>query len=147
MVTVSPSSVSIEIGDLIARKSPLGWALFGVSGRNIQETRVMHVKLTSPVDLTEFRSTGAMGVKPTFCQCPQTELSKQERDEEILIRNSSEKVGKQWLIPYPWKRNPNLLPDNRVQAEKMLQATEKRLQKNQRDGRNEFCKNIDRRGT
>ena len=38
-------------------------------------------------------------------------------------------VGDQWLMPYPWKRDPKSLPDNRVQAVKRLQAPEWRLAK------------------
>ena len=55
-----------QIGDLIARKSPLGWALLGVSGRNIQETRVMHVKLTSPCRLDRIPEYWSYGCKANF---------------------------------------------------------------------------------
>ena len=34
------------------------------------------------------------------------------------------------MIPYPWNKDPNLLPDNKVQALKKLETTERRLQKN-----------------
>ena len=34
------------------------------------------------------------------------------------------------MIPYPWKRNPCLLPDNRELAEKCLRSTEKRIKRN-----------------
>ena len=47
-----------------------------------------------------------------------------------MISNSCQKIGKQWLIPYPWKKNPEHLPDNRAIAEKKLEATERRLQRN-----------------
>ena len=39
-------------------------------------------------------------------------------------------MGNQWMIPYLWKADPKLLPDNRSQAIKKLEATERRLQKN-----------------
>ena len=57
-------------------------------------------------------------------------MSKAEKYEHDLIWNSAKTVGKQWLVPYPWKDNPEKLPDNIVQAERMLQATEERLAKN-----------------
>ena len=34
------------------------------------------------------------------------------------------------MIPYPWKRDPSLLPDNKQQAIKHLEATERQLSKN-----------------
>jgi len=39
-------------------------------------------------------------------------------------------MGNQWMIPYPWKADPKLLPENRSQVIKKLEATERRLQKN-----------------
>ena len=47
-----------------------------------------------------------------------------------MIEQSAKKVGNQWMIPYPWKKDPNLLPDNKLQALKRLETTERRLQKN-----------------
>ena len=43
------------------------------------------------------------------------------------MSSSCEKVRVQWIIPYPWKRDPNLLPDNKLLALKRLEATERRL--------------------
>ena len=34
------------------------------------------------------------------------------------------------MVSYPWKRDPALLPDNKSQATKKLEATERRLMKN-----------------
>ena len=33
------------------------------------------------------------------------------------------------MVSYPWKRDPALLPDNKSQATKKLEATERRLMK------------------
>ena len=44
-----------------------------------------------------------------------------------IIEDSCKKIGNQWLIPYPWKRDPKELPNNEVQAKKKLEATEGRL--------------------
>jgi len=46
-----------------------------------------------------------------------------------LIEDSCMKIGNQWLIPYPWKRDPKELPNNEVQANKKLETTEHRLSK------------------
>ena len=59
-------------------------------------------------------------------------LSPIERKEAKVIEDSCEKLNGQWLISYPWKRDSCELPDNREQAEKKLEATERRLLKNQK---------------
>ncbi|XP_063952061.1 uncharacterized protein LOC135153433 [Lytechinus pictus] len=56
--------------------------------------------------------------------CPDKEV-----DEQKFIIKACQKKGRQWLVPYPWQRNPKELPDNKVLVEKMLCATEKRLLK------------------
>ncbi len=59
------------------------------------------------------------------------QLSPIERKEAKVIKDSCQKLNGQWLIPYPWKRDPHELPDNREQAKRKLEATERRLLKNQ----------------
>nr|XP_054768267.1 uncharacterized protein LOC129275809 [Lytechinus pictus] len=71
-----------------------------------------------------------MGVESSSCQCYPPKLSKVEKDEYDVINASCQKVGRQWMIPYPWKRDPSHLPDNKMQAERMLAGTEKKLVKN-----------------
>ena len=70
-----------------------------------------------------------MGVEVKPCVCEADKLSQIEREVAKIIKDSCEKVGDQWLMPYPWKRDPKSLPDNKVQAVKRLQATERRLAK------------------
>ncbi len=62
-----------------------------------------------------------------WCLCEPDKLSQVEQQDKILIENSCEKVGNKWLVPYPWKKDPKQLPDNRLQAVKRLEATERRL--------------------
>nr|XP_054775091.1 uncharacterized protein LOC129283281 [Lytechinus pictus] len=119
-----------EKGQLVARKSPLGWVIFGAPKRRNDRMNVLHVKLTSPIDLTDFWSSESMGVQSSSCHCEPSPLSKQEKVEEQIIRESSRKVGNKWEIAYPWRKDPNLLPNNRAQAEKVLCSTEKRLARN-----------------
>ena len=68
-------------------------------------------------------------VKPCFF-CEADKLSLVEREEKLMIEQSATKIGNQWMIPFPWKKDPNLLPDNKVQARKKLETTKRRLQKN-----------------
>ena len=116
---------------MIARKSPLGWVIFGSSTENVDNltTTVLHVRYSEPVDLSDFWTTEAMGVTVKPCTCDVDKQSQVEREEQRVIENSAREVGDQWLIPYPWKRDPQNLPDNKSQAVKRLESTERRLLK------------------
>ena len=70
-----------------------------------------------------------MGVAVKPCLCTEDKLSQVEREEAKIIESSCQKVGKQWMVSYPWKRDPTLLPDNKSQAIKKQEATERRLTK------------------
>lgn len=117
-----------QVGQLVARKTPLGWVVFGGSTETLSSSsRILFVKLSMPVDLTDFWTTETMGVQVKPCVCDADKLSQVEREEAEVISNSCKKVGAQWMIPYPWKRDPNLLPDNKSLALKRLEGTERRL--------------------
>ena len=117
-----------EAANLIARQSPLGWVIFGATpGKHEQVNRVFSVKVPTPIDMTDFWTTETMGVAAKPCECEADKLSPVERRELKIIEDSCQKIGHQWLIPYPWKRDPKELPNNEVQAKKKLEATERRL--------------------
>ena len=120
-----------EAGDYCARKSPLGWVVYGETPQeDIYTKEVLHVKLATPVDLTDFWAIETEGVDAKQCRCDNSGLTKQEALEEEMIRSSARKEGRQWEIAYPWEKDPNLLPNNKFLAEKMLFAAERKLRKN-----------------
>lgn len=120
-----------EAGNVVARHSPLGWVVFGaVPGKQLEASHVYHIKLETPVDMTDFWTTESMGVSVKPCSCEAGKLSQIEREEAKVIEESCEKIDNQWLIPYPWKKDPRQLPNNKSQAIKKLEATERRLLKN-----------------
>nr|XP_054761134.1 uncharacterized protein LOC129267449 [Lytechinus pictus] len=119
-----------QSGKLVARHSPLGWVIFGATNDQATMSTVLNVVLSNPIDLREFWTTESMGVCYSPDNCQLSGLSRQEADECKLISDSCKKVGNQWLVPYPWCKDPNQLPDNRSKAEKMLYATERKLAKN-----------------
>ena len=80
--------------------------------------------------MNEFWSTESMGVEIQPCLREAEKLSQAERQEAKLIEESCIKSGNQWIIPYPWKRDPSLLLDNKEQAIKRLETTERRLSRN-----------------
>ena len=120
-----------EAGNVVARYSPLRWVVFrAVPGKQSEASHVYHIKLETPIDMTDFWTTESMGVSVKPCNCEAGKLSQIEREEAKIIEESCEKIGNQWLIPYPWKKDPRQLPNNKSQAKKKLEATERRLLKN-----------------
>ena len=124
-----------KFDNLIARHSPLGWVVFGAIPGQSASTHVYHIKLEAPIDLAAFWSTESMGVVVKACTCEAEKLSQVEREEAKVIEDSCQKIGNQWLIPYPWKKDPSQLPDNKSQALKKLEATERRLLRNREHAR------------
>ena len=113
-----------EKGNVLTRHSPLRWVVYGAtSEQQPTKSTVLNVMLANPVDLKDFWTTESMGVCHDPEQCQLNGLSKQEEEECKLISDSCQKVGNQWLVPYPLQEDPNLLPGNRIQAKRLLYAT------------------------
>ncbi|XP_033097279.1 uncharacterized protein LOC117101409 [Anneissia japonica] len=93
----------------------------------------MHVMVDKSVNLDDFWTVESMGVDVGNCDC-KAKLSVVENMEAKLIEESSSKVSNQWLIPLPWAKDPMHLPNNKVQATKMLNGLERRLKKNEEHG-------------
>ncbi|XP_071504464.1 uncharacterized protein [Diadema antillarum] len=93
-------------GNLVARHTPLGWVVFGADpDHQAAKNTVLNVMVTDAVDLKDFWTTESMGVCHGPSQYQQDGLSRQEMDESKLISDSCQKVGKQWLVPYPWQKD------------------------------------------
>ena len=71
-----------------------------------------------------------MGVEVKPCVCDADKLTQMEREEAEIISESCQKRDSQWMVPYPWKKDPILLPNKKSLAMKRLESTEKRLKKN-----------------
>ena len=89
----------------------------------------MNVRLAAPIDLTEFWTTESMGVSISPCKCPPNKMTAEEQKGLKLIEESCNLEGKKWTVSYPWKKNPELLPDNYSQVFKKMESTERRLSK------------------
>ena len=97
-----------QVDNLLARKSPLGWIVFGGNSAENKAavTHVLHGKYATPVDLTDFWSTEAMGVEIKPCVCDGDKLTQTERQETRIMDESCTKVGKQWMVPTHGKKIP-----------------------------------------
>ena len=132
-----------EVNHLIARKSPIGWVVFGgKDGETPDASAILHVKYALPIDLTDFWTTESMGVTVKSCLCDAEKLTQIEREEARLIEESCIKVGGQWMVPYPWIKDRSLLPDNRELAVKHLLSTERRLKRDSEQAE-AYCKQME----
>ena len=74
---------------LVAHKSPLGWAIFGLNSNKSDESKqVLHMQAAMPVDVTEFWKMESIGVNVQPCNCKPDEISTEERKELKLIEQS-----------------------------------------------------------
>ena len=80
---------------LVARKSPLGWVIFGSAQGDVsaRTASVFHVRFSTPVDLTDFWTTESMGVQVDPCVCDENKLHQINREEMKLIGESAVKAG------------------------------------------------------
>ena len=110
-------------GMLVARKSPLGWVIFGSNAEDLtlQIKQVSLIRLSQSVDMTEFWMTEALGVSIRPCMGEDAKLSAQEREELKIIEGSCQLQGNRWMMKYPWKRSPFDLPDNYAQVRRKLE--------------------------
>lgn len=127
-----------QVDGYLLRKSPLGWVMFGSSGDPGQSTTVLHVNVTDRTDLTQFWSTEEMGVKLLNCKCKPSDdmkMSPGEREQFNDMWDSCKKVNGRWLVPYPWKKDPKELPNNKKQCMAKLVSIELRLKKNENNAK------------
>ena len=80
-----------EVNHMVARKSRLGWVIFGSTSGDLSNvtTTVLHVKVISPVDLSDFWTTEAMGVQVDPCVCDANKLNQVDREEKMMIEQST----------------------------------------------------------
>ena len=116
-------------GNLVARNSPIGWVVFGCNAECIMPDikQILHIRVAPPVDLTSFWSTESMGVAISPCTCKETQIPPAERAVLKEIEESCQKQDGKWIMKYPWKKNPQSLPNNYPQVLKKLESTERRL--------------------
>ena len=128
---------------LVARNSPLGWVVFGSKAEGVMPDvkLILHIRVATPVDLTSFWTTESMGVAVSPCVCKEAEMPAAEKAVLKEIEESCELQDGRWVVKYPWRRNPQSLPNNYPQVLKKLESTERRLASNP-EYANNYCGQI-----
>ncbi|KAJ8039052.1 hypothetical protein HOLleu_16642 [Holothuria leucospilota] len=117
---------------LVARNSPLGWLIFGSSAtQEVVASSVLHVKLSTPVDLKDFWTSESMGVNPSSCECKPNISSKLEADEGKIISDScKKKLVHSGLSHIHGKRMLSFCPITGHRQKEPSESLKKRLSKN-----------------
>ena len=128
-INYSSSHVGETKGNISPKEEPtwLGDVCSNAEVSMLQIKQVSIVRPAQPVDMTDFLES--MGVSIAPCTCEGAKLSAQEREELKLIEESCELRGNKWIMKYPWKRRPSIVPNNYVQVRKKLESLERRLMK------------------
>lgn len=99
------------------------------SRRDQWEIQNIQHQICDACGLNRLLATESMGVEIKSYLYEPDKLGQIEREEKLITEKSCQKVGNQWLIPYPWKKDPSQAPNRRAQAIKRLESTERRLMK------------------
>ena len=76
-----------QSGHLVARNSHLGWVVFRAASRKIQQANnVLQVSYSTPVGLSKFLPTEAMGVAVKPCICSADKLTQLEWEETRITQ-------------------------------------------------------------
>lgn len=59
-----------------------------------------------------FYALETLGVQAPSCSCLKTTMTKEDRMAMELFKASAVKEENRYVIGLPWKRDPNLLPNN-----------------------------------
>ena len=117
----------------VAKKTKLGWYVIGANEEKSPELCSIH--FVRKIDMEKFYQFETLGVQAVNCPCPKSALSLDEKRAMELMERSCKLDDNRYVIGLPWKRDQNLLPDNRSLAETRLRSLEKSLGKNEEKAR------------
>ncbi|XP_041469930.1 uncharacterized protein LOC121419541 [Lytechinus variegatus] len=137
-------------GNLMARRSPLGWVIFGSTTEGYPEGAVLHVTVNSPLDLRKSLTTEGMKVCNDPQRCQHSRMIEQEDEEFRVISSSSsscEKMEKQWLDQYPRRKDQSRhIPQNLNVADEVSRCVSlDKLNDREMEGLDFLCKTVTER--
>ena len=121
-----------EFGSCIGGSHPL---LKESTEKIVKVATVCHVAKISVKDFFDAENTGISSL-PKCVKCGEHPLGGKNYtiQEELELRQIDEGLkykGNYWESSYPWVKDPNNLPDNRMMALQTLKSTERRLRKDE----------------
>ena len=118
----------------MAKKTKLGWYVIGANEEK-RSPELCSIHFVRKIDIEKFYQFEKLGVQAVNCPCPKSALSLDEKRAMELMERSCKLDDNRYVIGLPWKRDKNLLPDNRSLAETRLRSLEKSLSKNEEKAR------------
>ena len=112
----------------VAKRTRLGWHMIGANKAN-GDLQICSLSLIQKINMERFYAFETLGVQAP-CSCPKTTMTKEDRMAMELFEASCTKEENHYVIGLPWKRDPNLLPNNYALAERRLESLQRSLSKN-----------------
>ncbi|XP_064637049.1 uncharacterized protein LOC135493569 [Lineus longissimus] len=112
----------------VGKRTMLGWFVIGPDKSVDSITSISFVRKENP-DVSRLYNFETIGVRAPNCDCPEDMMSREDKKAMDMFASSCHKDGDRYVIGLPWKKDPSLLPDNRVLAEKRLASLERSLAK------------------
>ena len=116
----------------VGKRTKLGWFVIGPDETNTSAECA--INFLERVDMTTFYDLETLGVRAPNCSCPKQAISSDDRRAMKIFESSCRKEGDRYVIALPWKKDPKLLENNYVVAEKRLHSLERSLLKNKEKG-------------
>lgn len=113
----------------VSKPTHLGWHVIGANKANV-DLQICSLSLVQKINMKRFYAFKTLGVQAPSCSCPKTTMTKEDTMAMELFEASCAKEENCYVIGLPWKRDPNLLPNNYTLAERRLESLERSLSKN-----------------
>ena len=113
----------------VAKRTHLGWHVIGANKAN-GDLQICSLSSVQKINMERFYAFETLGVQAASCSCPKTKMTKEDRMAMELFKASFVKEENHYFIGLPWKRDPNLLPNNYALAERQLESLERSFFKN-----------------
>ena len=112
----------------VAKRIKLGWFVIGADSQSVSSMSI--ISFVEKIDMNNLYDMETLGIRGPSCSCPTEVLSRDDKAAMDIFESSCRKTGDRYTIALPWKKDPGLLPDNFMLANKRLQSLEKSLGKN-----------------
>lgn len=106
--------------------SKLGWYVLGPGNCRPPTVSIGFVK---KIDVQNLYDMEGLGVRAPNCKCPVEIISREDKATLEMFQASCHKMQDRYEVGLPWKKNPDLLPNNQSLAENRLFSLERRLQR------------------
>ena len=120
----------------VGKRTRLGWHVIG-SDSSKGTTQICSISFVQKLNMERFYDFETLGVQARDCSRPKMVMSTEDQMAMDLFEASCTKEENRYVIGLSWKKDPHLLPNNYLLAERQLKSLERSLSKN--EGKAKMC--------